>query len=108
MNDNGRINEGESNPEGKKDPARQAKGKALALAFSQWVASRRPLDAGLHFRTTASATVTVASDENQAYLTDHVGQSDSDRVHGICLAYAPPGIEPVATYGAEHCQRWVR
>jgi hypothetical protein len=107
-NDNGRINEGESNPEGKKDPARQAKGKALALAFSQWVASRRPLDAGLHFRTTASATVTVASDENQAYLTDHVGQSDSDRVHGICLAYAPPGIEPVATYGAEHCQRWVR
>ena len=108
LGDQGRPNEGESNPEGKKDPARQAKGKAMALQFHQWLAARRPIDGGLHFRSTGSATVTVASDENLAYLTEHVGQSDSDRVHGICLDYAPPGIEPVATYGAQHCQRWVR
>jgi hypothetical protein len=106
-NDNGRINEGETNIE-RKDPARQAKGKALALAFSEWATGKRPLDGGLHFRPTASVTTTVASDENQSYLTEHVGQSDSDRVHGICVAYAPPGIEPVATYGADRCQRWVR
>jgi len=106
--DDGRVNEGESNPEGKKDPARQAKGKALALQFYQWLNAKAPLDGGLHFRPIGSATVTVASDENLEYLTKHVGQSDDDRVHGICLDYAPAGSEPVATYGADRCQQWVR
>jgi hypothetical protein len=108
LDDRGRPNEGESNPEGKGNPARQAKGKALALQFHQWLSGKTPLDGGLHFRSVGSATVTVASDENLAYLTEHVGQSDSDRVHGICLDYAPPGIEPVASYGAERCRSWVR
>jgi hypothetical protein len=103
----GKAESRESNPE-KKNPALQKKGFDMAAAFYDWIMARPSPTPGTHWRTAASVTASTVLDENVEYLGRTTGQSNSDQVHGICLAYAPPGITPVATYGAEHCRSWIR
>lgn len=103
----GRVDQSESNPD-KKDPALQKKGFDMAAAFFDWIMARPTPEPGTHYRPAASVAVSTATDENIADMTKNTGRSDSSLVHGICLAYAPPGITPVAVHGAQNCRTWVR
>ena len=105
--DDGKVRREESNPE-KKNPALQNKGLEMADGFYAWIMARPSPTPGTHWRTAASVTASTALDENVEYLGRTTGQSNEDQVHGICLDYAPPGIEPVAIYGADRCQTWIR
>jgi hypothetical protein len=91
-----------------KDPKRLQRGISMVQGFYEWVAQRPAPGGDTHFRPYANVYVTAAKEDLQADLTGDVGQSDSDRQHGICVAYAPPGVVPVATYGAERCRSWLR
>ncbi|MFL6591565.1 MAG: DUF4189 domain-containing protein [Luteimonas sp.] len=105
--DDGKVWQEESNPE-KKNPALRQKGLDMAEAFFAWMQGKPAPESGIQYRTNVSVTASTASDENVEYLGRMTGRSNDEQVHGVCIDYAPPGIQPVAIYGAEHCQRWVR
>lgn len=98
----------ESNPEGPKNPKLQQKGFDMANHFFDWIMARNSPTPGTHWRTSASVTVSTPLDENVEYLGRTTGQSNSDQVHGICIAYKPPGVAIIETYGEENCRSWIR
>lgn len=103
----GRVSQSESNPE-KKNPALQKKGFDMAEGFFNWIMAKPNPEPGTHYRPAASVAASAPTDENIADMTQDTGRSDSDRVHGICLDYAPPGVMPVSVHGVENCRSWVR
>jgi len=104
----GRVNNEESNPEGSKNPKLQQKGFDMVNAFYPWIMSRNPPVPGTHWRPAANVGVSNPLDENIEYLGRTTGQSNSDQVHGICIAYKPPGVTIIETYGEENCRSWIR
>ena len=104
----GRVENEESNPEGPKDPKRQQKGFDMVNAFYPWIMARATVVPGTHWRPAGSVTVSNPLDENIEYLGRTTGQSNSDQVHGICLAYKPAGVTIIETYGEENCSSWIR
>jgi hypothetical protein len=103
----GKVSSSESNPE-KKNPALQKKGLDMAAVFYDWMMARPSPTPGTHWRTSVSVSASTSIEENVKYLGETTGQSNSTQVHGICLAYAPPGVTPVATYGTDRCRVWIR
>ena len=104
----GRVENEESNPEGPKNPKRQQKGFDMVNAFYPWIMARATVVPGTHWRPAGSVTVSNPLDENIEYLGRTTGQSNSDQVHGICIAYKPAGVTIIETYGEENGSSWIR
>jgi len=105
--DDGKVFQEESNPV-KKNPALQKKGFDMAEGFFAWMQDKPAPEDGIHYRTNVDVVASAPTEENVEYLAGMTGRSNDDQVHGVCIDYTPPGITPVATYGAEHCQSWIR
>ena len=104
----GVVEQQEDNPAGSKNPELHARGIKFAEDFYNWFSDRHPPGRGHRFRTYADVAVTTVTEQNLSDLLTTVGQSDSDRQHGTCLAYLPPGVVPVSTHGAKECREWIR
>lgn len=91
-----------------KNPKHYERGAKMVQDFYQWLSTRPTPGGDTHYRPYADVYVTAVTDEILADLVGGVAQSDSERQHGVCLAYLPPGIVPVDTLGEERCRSWVR
>ena len=90
------------------DAQRHERGVAMARDFSNWIMDKPTPGGGTHYRGFADVYVTAVKDDILQDMLGGVGQSDSDRQHGVCLDFRPKGVVPVDVLGAERCRSWVR
>lgn len=91
-----------------KDPKRLQRGTSMARDFYAWISQKPAPGGNTHFRKHADVYVTAVKEDLQSDMVSGVGQSDSDRQHGICLDHKPRGVVPVKTLGSERCRSWLR